>query len=395
MGVKASRSTASSFDWIRVRKFSSYVITIDKDSALRAPSEILELPDFSGVKITPGGTLTLGEGFTSGHYSYMSSKYILPFDVKIFIPSMEIPEGEIGKIKLDVSLDGGKHFTVNTVKDKYYYASQEDFISGDNLKFKIEFSEGATKVPELESISFDYRPGVITLIHPNGGEKFKPGDIETITWSAWEYEETYPLTLEYSINGGKSYLSIMDSVPNTGKFEWKVPNVASDSALIRISDFYSTTKVFDVSDKFFIIDEKAVKDKAEEGKDGKGKAGDGERDAYGNLIGSKKVPTKILYDILIKRTSNYSKDKAEDERACYKEGDIVMLKPNGHIWSETEKASYYILQAYLYESEAKELVSSTKVATGAYERGRPILKTVKREGKRFNLLEELKNKNVK
>lgn len=90
----------------------------------------------------------------------------------------------------------------------------------------------------------------LTLNHPNGGEIFQVGNIETITWESSANVEF--VNIYVSINGGGGYTQVATNVPNSGAFEWTVPNFDSYQCRIRITDAYDPL-VRDISDETFVI----------------------------------------------------------------------------------------------------------------------------------------------
>jgi|GEM_PF-1997783 len=58
--------------------------------------------------------------------------------------------------------------------------------------------------------------------------------------------------LELSVDNGSTWQEIVSSTPNDSLYEWNVPNIASTSCLLRISDA-SYADLFDVSDTLFTI----------------------------------------------------------------------------------------------------------------------------------------------
>ena len=68
------------------------------------------------------------------------------------------------------------------------------------------------------------------------------------------------------------------------------------------------------------------------------------------------------------------------------QGDILLVRPHGRPWSDTERETYLIIQMYLTPEEARALVSPKLVDTGKVdERGRPIMKKVKKRAHKINL----------
>ncbi len=99
----------------------------------------------------------------------------------------------------------------------------------------------------------------IVLIAPNGGGVLVTNSTYTITWDA--SESILNVLLEYSTNNGSEWISI-DTVANTGSYEWNVPLINSEECLIRITDSLNpiigkicpdnrfTNQVFELNDSF-------------------------------------------------------------------------------------------------------------------------------------------------
>lgn len=100
------------------------------------------------------------------------------------------------------------------------------------------------------------RPSYIieNLIHvllPNGGENWMAGTNHNIQWQTSPDANIPNVKIEISDNNGITW-SDVNTVPNTGSYNWLVPQVTSNQCLVRISDA-NDANVFDVSDNTFII----------------------------------------------------------------------------------------------------------------------------------------------
>ncbi len=97
----------------------------------------------------------------------------------------------------------------------------------------------------------DQPEGEITVTSPNGGEVFMADNIHYITWSS--VNAGGQVHIEYSLNGGATWLTIEEESTNDGVHLWTVPNVSSNLAMIRITSLEDIT-VFDVNDGYFTIE---------------------------------------------------------------------------------------------------------------------------------------------
>lgn len=94
----------------------------------------------------------------------------------------------------------------------------------------------------------------IVVTTPNGGETFTALTYNTITWSS-SYISNY-VTIHYSTNNGLSWNTVVNGAPNSGSYNWLVPNTPSSQCLVRVRDYYNAN-IFDISDNLFIIDQPA------------------------------------------------------------------------------------------------------------------------------------------
>ena len=87
----------------------------------------------------------------------------------------------------------------------------------------------------------------LTLTYPNAGERFVPGETESIHWDA--INTVADFDLEYSIDNGMSWNTITTVNSDVTNYGWQVPSTVSGEALIRI-----TSGAFsDTSDEGFSI----------------------------------------------------------------------------------------------------------------------------------------------
>jgi len=74
----------------------------------------------------------------------------------------------------------------------------------------------------------------ITVINPNGGERFEVGSAIIISWQTTGTVDN--VKIEYSIDDGNTWLTEMGTIDNQESYEWTIPNTPSKKCLVRISD---------------------------------------------------------------------------------------------------------------------------------------------------------------
>jgi hypothetical protein len=86
---------------------------------------------------------------------------------------------------------------------------------------------------------------------PNGGEKWKVGSSQYITWQNFRTMSYGFVKIDYSTDNGRSWRNIVKSVRNTGKYAWIVPNTPSANCLVKISEIGGS--LADTSNAVFAI----------------------------------------------------------------------------------------------------------------------------------------------
>ncbi|ASS48209.1 MAG: hypothetical protein CHH17_05550 [Candidatus Fluviicola riflensis] len=109
----------------------------------------------------------------------------------------------------------------------------------------------ACMVDESNAV-FTITPDDPILLTPNGAENWYPGCQYNITWNTATLYSN--VNLEYSINNGTSWTTIVTNSSNDGSHTWLVPFPVSSTCLVRISNT-ANTAVNDVSDATFNIPE--------------------------------------------------------------------------------------------------------------------------------------------
>ncbi len=100
----------------------------------------------------------------------------------------------------------------------------------------------------------DLIPPTVAVTYPAGGESFAPGDTIGIRWTATDNKQVDSVSVFYSVNAGRDFVLIASGEPNDSLIWWIVPEIASDSCLVRVVA-YDPGKLTgeDVCDGYFSI----------------------------------------------------------------------------------------------------------------------------------------------
>ncbi|HEU4881313.1 MAG TPA: lamin tail domain-containing protein [Longimicrobium sp.] len=91
--------------------------------------------------------------------------------------------------------------------------------------------------------------GTVQVTAPNGGESWVGGSAHNITWTS---SGVTNVKLEYTLNGSTWNVITSSTAASAGSYGWTVPNTASTTAKVRVTDAANAT-VTDASDAAFTI----------------------------------------------------------------------------------------------------------------------------------------------
>jgi len=180
-----------------------------------------------------------------------------PFIV-VYQPEIASFGPEIATVGMEIQIRGENFDEVDEIL--FNGVASQDVTIDFPSRVRAVIPEGATSGPITVSNSagsatsddaLSIVPESIEIATPDGGEAFASGTQQTITWSFLGPFDR--VDLAFSANNGDDWLSISDNVENDGSFDWAVPEVNSDSCLIRITKS-EDAGVFDISDAVFKID---------------------------------------------------------------------------------------------------------------------------------------------
>jgi len=159
--------------------------------------------------------------------------------------------GTIANVKLEYSLNGGSSWTTirSSTPNDGGAGWEVPILESNNVRVRVSDVANTANL-DISDATFTISSTVLTLVSPNGGESWTAGSSQQITWTS-AGSLTF-VKLEYSINDGASWATIVASTENDGAYEWQVPAVNSNIALVRISDASDAIPA-DVSDAVFEI----------------------------------------------------------------------------------------------------------------------------------------------
>ena len=165
----------------------------------------------------------------------------------------------IDSVKISYSTDSGSSWM--TVVDNIPNTGSCSWIvpntPSDNCRMRIEDTT-ENGIYDFSDTDFSIGTGGdppppdnwITVTTPDGGEVWEPGSSHTITWdSSGNFTH---VRLDYSTNGGQTWVKIASKTGNDGTRDWTIPGTLSDQCRVRIQN-KEDSGTQDISDADFCI----------------------------------------------------------------------------------------------------------------------------------------------
>jgi len=113
-----------------------------------------------------------------------------------------------------------------------YWWNIDESICGDSVWFKI-FDSNYPSVYDSSTTAISVEQ--IQVISPNSDDNWQVNTNHIISWTTCNVDS---ISIKYSTNGGNSWFKIADSIDanSVNSYTWRVPNIETDSALIKIYD---------------------------------------------------------------------------------------------------------------------------------------------------------------
>ena len=167
--------------------------------------------------------------------------------------------GTSNRFNLDYSIDNGS--TWNTIVKSYpisnatlgtYNWQVPNAVSTSALVRVIDAGNGV--IIDTSDANFTIEEAAITLLTQNGGEVYYYDQEHEIIWDSpdsFDQNQSQNVNIDYSINGGTTWLNIVTDYVNSGSYNWTIPEVAEarPQTLVRVQETGNTNK-FDISNNY-------------------------------------------------------------------------------------------------------------------------------------------------
>ena len=132
-------------------------------------------------------------------------------------------------------------------------------VPSTNCYIRVRDNAASCK-EDISNLAFTISPSSspITIVTSNGGDTLRGCQNYNITWT----ESSTPLgtyNIDLSPDGGITWNNIVTNYTTTsGSYNWVVPNISTDQALLRVSSS-SVSTIYDASNAAFVIQSRTVK----------------------------------------------------------------------------------------------------------------------------------------
>lgn len=158
----------------------------------------------------------------------------------------------IENVKIEYTINNGitwNIITESTPSTGFFTWNQVPNSPSTNCKIRIsDASDGSPSDDSDNFFSITPAPSIVVK-SPNGGETLLSGSTKSILYTS---ENVPNVKIEYTIDGGAHWETIVNSTPSHGTYDWEVPNLNSSQCKVKISDALFGDPS-DISNNNFII----------------------------------------------------------------------------------------------------------------------------------------------
>ena len=147
----------------------------------------------------------------------------------------------VANVKLEYTTDNGSSWIsilTSTPASVGSFAWTIPNTPSTNCKVKISNADNSFFADTSDNI-FSIKNPVVTLLSPNGGEQWRRGSSQKISWTS---SDVAKVKIQYSTNDGTTWIVVTDSaLASTGSFDWTIPSPVTNQAKVRITDYKDVT----------------------------------------------------------------------------------------------------------------------------------------------------------
>jgi len=164
-----------------------------------------------------------------------------------------LTSGRVDRVTIQYSVDNGTNWfmVANNIPNTGSYTWMvPDDVSTTCL---LMVSEAATGDPtdQSDAVFTISNDPIFVLLSPNGGEQWAVGTTQNILWQSGG--AAGDVLIEYSIDDGVTWTTVIGDTQNTGSYAWVIPDAVSDLCLVRLSDVSNTSTIQGESANVFSI----------------------------------------------------------------------------------------------------------------------------------------------
>ena len=239
--IIASTTNTGSYGWTIPNDISASVLVRVSDAVDGDPADTSD----ATFSIVPIPTLTIVSPNGGESWEVGSSQTISWSSV-----------GTSGTVKIEYSADNGTSWNdiATSTPDTGSFPWTIPDTSSTTVLVAISDVDGNGPVDTSDAV-FTLSPTptpTLTILTPNGGERWPESSIHNITWSS--VSTSGAVKIMYSVDDGLNWNDISVSTPDTGSYPWTIPNTTTLTGLLAISDV-SNSNTADTSAAFKISTE--------------------------------------------------------------------------------------------------------------------------------------------
>ncbi|MCP4215752.1 MAG: hypothetical protein GY765_13950, partial [bacterium] len=157
--------------------------------------------------------------------------------------------GVVDNVVLSYSWDGGQNF--EPIEGPIPNSGAYDWIlpNQPSTEYLVLVGDEHGFVADANDAFFTVKAPEITVTSPLGGEEFFMGTPITVTWTSAGVVNN--VALSYSRDGGEYWTPIAGPIPNSGTYDWILPNQPSTEYLVKVEE--ERGFVNDTNDTFFTV----------------------------------------------------------------------------------------------------------------------------------------------